>query len=293
MSEPDGGDVDAGRVATAFGSLGDENRIAILLALWREGPLSFADLQAAAGFDDSGHFNYHLDKLLEQFVEKTDDERYRLRAAGTKAIDIVHDERFAASTPTVEQPLDAVCPECGETLHATYEDGMVEIACPACSVVVHIGYFPPRGRTSRDLDDFLAAYARRLWRDFTLAHRGVCPHCSGRMDTTVDTDPDWHLSVPAMSECRDCGVLIGTTIALRLLADPDVVSFLADHGVCVDERPFWELEPCIDDSEAEIASEDPIRVVVPFAQDRETLRVTVDEGARVVATERSRRRTGD
>jgi DNA-binding transcriptional ArsR family regulator len=296
MSGPDAEpreDIDVERVASAFGSLADENRIAILLALWEGGPQGFADLQAAAGFDDSGHFNYHLDKLVGQFVERTDDDRYRLRAAGTKVIDIVHDERFAASTPSVDRPIDADCPECGATLHAHYEDGMVDISCSACHVTVHIGYFPPRGRTSRDLDAFLQAYARRLWRDFTLAHEGICPHCSGRIDTEIEVDPDWHLSVPATSECRDCGVEIGTAIGLRLLADPQVVAFLYDHGIAVDDRPFWELPFCIDDSDARVVSEDPLRVVVPIEYSAETLRVTVDEHARVVETERVSRRTGD
>jgi DNA-binding transcriptional ArsR family regulator len=283
-------DIDIERVASAFGSLADENRIVILLALWEAGPLGFADLQEAAGFDDSRHFNYHLDKMLGQFVEKTDDERYRIRAAGTKAIDIVNDERFAAATPTADRSIDADCPECGATLRAHYEDGMVDISCPECPVVVHIGYFPPRGRTSRDMDAFLLAYGRRLWRDFTLAYEGICPHCSGRIETHVDTDPDWHLSVPAMSECRDCGVTIGTTIGLRLLADPQVVAFLYDHGISVDERPFWELDFCIDDGEAWIESTEPLRVVVPIECGNETLRVTVDDHARVVETDRVTRR---
>jgi len=276
-------DLDTERVAAAFGSLADDSRIAILVALWTEGPLPFSELQTVAGFDDSGHFNYHLDQLLGQFVEK-EGEVYRLRAAGTKAIDIVFDERFAGSASTVDRELDADCPACGEGLRAHYEDGLVEIACSDCPVLVHLGYFPPRGRTTRDMEAFLDAYARRLWRDFTLAQEGVCPHCSGRIDTHVEVDPDWHLSLPAMSHCRDCEVTIGTAIGLRLLADPAVVSFLDDHDIRVDDVPFWELEFCIDDADAWIEREDPLRIVVPIERDAETLRVTVDEHARVVRT---------
>lgn len=289
MSDGVSRDIDGERAAAAFRSLADEHRIAVLVALWENGPLAFAELQAAAGFEDSGHFNYHLDKLVGQFVEK-EGERYRLRAAGTKAIDIVFDGRFAGSVASVDQPIDADCPECAAPLHAHYEDGTVEIACPECPVVVHLGYFPPRGRTARDLESFLAAYARRLWRDFTLAAEGVCPHCSGRMETHVEVDPDWHLSLPAVSDCRDCGVEIGTTIGLRLLADPEVVGFLHDHGVRVTETPFWELDFCLDDADAELLDEEPFRVVVPIERDGEVLRVTVDESARVVSTERVRTR---
>jgi len=279
-------DLDTERVASAFGSLADDSRIAILVALWTDGPLPFSALQSAAGFADSGHFNYHLDQLLGQFVEK-EGEVYRLRAAGTKAIDIVFDERFAGSADPVDRALDAACPACGAALRAHYEDGLVDISCSDCAVLVHLGYFPPRGRATRDLESFLDAYGRQLWRDFTLASEGVCPHCSGRMDTRVDVDPDWHLSLPAVSDCRDCGVTIGTTIGLRLLSDPVVVGFLHDHGIRVDDRPFWALEFCIDDADARIDEEDPLRVVVPIERGGETLRVTVDEHARVVSTSRT------
>jgi len=278
-------DVDVEQAAAAFGSLADENRIAILLALWAADELSFAELQSAAGFEDSSRFNYHLRKLLGRFVEK-DDDRYRLRAAGAKAIDIVVDERFGDTSEPVDLALDAPCPDCGSALHARYEDDAITVECPDCDCVVHLGYFPPRGRATRDPEAFLEAYARRLWRDFTLAYEGTCPRCSGRTSTRVEVDPDWHLDLPAVSDCADCGTSIGTTIGLRLLADPAVVAFLWDHGDAVDGRPFWEFPFCIDDADAEIVSEEPFRVVVPIERGGEVLRVTVDRSAQVVETAR-------
>lgn len=282
-------DVNVERAASAFGSLADESRIAILLALWESGPLSFAELQTAAGFDDSGHFNYHLDKLLDRFVEK-DDGQYRLRTPGASAIDVIFDERFGESPPSVGVDIDAGCPECHTQLHATYDDGRVVISCPDCPVLVNIGYFPPRGRLDRDPSEFFDAYGKQVWRDFTLAREGICPHCSGRMETTIAVDPDWHLQYPAMSHCQNCQVKIGTTIGVRLLTDPAVVAFLHDHDEYVDNRPFWEFEFCIDDRDASLESEDPLRVVVPISYGEETLRLTVDEHARVVETERVTRR---
>jgi DNA-binding transcriptional ArsR family regulator len=282
-------DANIERAASAFGSLADENRIAILLALWESGPLSFAELQSAAGFGDSGHFNYHLDKLLDRFVEK-DDGEYRLGTPGASAIDIVFDERFGESPPSVDVDVDATCPECGAGLHACYDDGRVVVTCHDCPVVVNIGYFPPRGRLERDPTELFAAYAKGTWRDFTLAREGICPHCSGRMETTIDVDPDWHLQYPAMSHCQNCQIDIGTTIGVRLLTDPAVVAFLHDHGEYVDDRPFWEFDFCLDDSEAWLASEGPLSVVVPITLGEETLRVTVDETVEVLETERVSRR---
>lgn len=281
--------VNVERAASAFGSLADENRIVILLALWESGPLSFAKLQAASGFKDSGHFNYHLDKLLDRFVEK-DDGKYRLRTPGASAIDVVFDERFGESPPSITVDVDANCPECAAQLYASYDDGRVVIGCPDCEVLVNIGYFPPRGRLERDPNELFAAYGKQIWRDFTLASEGICPHCSGRMETTVDIDPDWHLHYPAMSRCQNCKVPIGTTIGVRLLTDPAVVSFLYDHGEVVEQRPFWEFEFCIDDSDVWLDSEEPLRVVVPITYGDETLRVTVDEHVDVVETERVTRR---
>ena len=282
-------DVDTERAASALGSLADEDRIAILLALREGGPRSFVDLQAAAGFEDSGRFNYHLDQLVGRFVQKSE-RGYDLRAAGAKAVDIVTDERFGESPAAVDRPADADCPNCGSELRARYADENVEIACPDCSVLVHYGYFPPRGRTTRDADDLFDAYGMRLWRDFTLAYRGVCPYCSGRMETRVERDSDHHLHYPAVSDCRDCGAEIATAVGLRLLADPAVVAFFYDHGVGVDDRPFWEFAFCIDDSDVSVVADDPLRVVVPIERGGETLRVTVDDTGAVVETTRTTRR---
>lgn len=279
-------DVDTERAASAMASLADADRIAILLALREGGPRSFVELQNAAGFEDSGRFNYHLDRLLGRFVTKSE-RGYDLRAAGAKAVNIVTDERFGESPPPVDCAVDADCPNCGACLRARYEDENVEIICSECSVLVHYGYFPPRGRTTRDATDLFAAYGKRLWRDFTLAYRGVCPYCSGRMDTRVERDPHYHLQYPAVSECRDCGSEIATAVGLRLLVDPTVVAFLHEHGVGVDDRPFWEFDFCIDDSEVSVASERPFRVTVPIEQGEETLRVTVDESGDIVETSRT------
>jgi hypothetical protein len=280
-------DTDVERVAAALNSAASPDRIEILLALWRDGPLPFADLQAAAGFEDSGRFNYHLNKLLDSFVEKAGDN-YRLLGAGAKTIDVVLDARFGDSPAAIDASVAAECPNCDSGMVGRYENGTVEIVCVDCDTVVHMGYFPPRGRTSRSDEELFQAYAQRLWRDFTLAHRGVCPQCSGRTRTRIERDEDdeWHLQFPAATRCQDCEYSMRTAVGLLLFADPAVVSFLYDRGEHFEERPFWEYEFCIDDTAARIAETDPLRLVVPIRRDDETLRITVDERANVVETAR-------
>ena len=72
----------------AFKLLGDETRLAILLALWeaydphaKDNSVSFSTLYDRVSIRDSGTFTYHLDKLVGHFVEETDDG-YRLRNSG-------------------------------------------------------------------------------------------------------------------------------------------------------------------------------------------------------------------
>ncbi|MEF8791004.1 MAG: ArsR family transcriptional regulator, partial [Haloarculaceae archaeon] len=83
-SDPSGSplqSVSAGARATeAFELLGNETRLAILVALWeqyepfgRDGAVRFSELRARVGTADSGRFNYHLDRLDDHFVESTDD----------------------------------------------------------------------------------------------------------------------------------------------------------------------------------------------------------------------------
>ncbi|MWG36287.1 DUF7351 domain-containing protein [Halomarina oriensis] len=280
---------DAERAASALGSLADADRIAILLALRNGRVRPFVDLQTAAGFEDSGRFNYHLDRLLEEFVRKTE-AGYRLTAAGSKAVDIVTDERFGSTPAVVDHPLDADCPQCEGRLHGRYAEKDVELVCPDCETLVHYGYFPPRAVSGRDPEALFAAYGKVLWREFTLAARGVCPFCRGRTHTRVERGSDHHLDYPAVSACVDCDAEVATAVGLRLLADPAVVGFLADHGERVDDRPFWAFDFCIDDAAVFVVGEDPLHVAVPIHRDGETLRVTVAEDGSVVETTRVTRR---
>jgi len=273
-------EVDTEAAADAFGVLSDDSRVDILLALWDAEQSSFEDLRRAAGIDDSGRFNYHLDQLVDRFVRKTDDG-YRLTSLGANVVDLLLDARFGLSPSPIDEPTNADCPACGERLHVYYEDGDMRLACPSCETVVHYGFFPPRGRATRTAEETIDAYSRQVWRDVTLAHRGVCPHCSGRMETRIEVDPDWAIDVAARGRCRDCGAPYSFPIGLHLLAEPAVVSFLADHGTFIDERRFWELDFVYGDA-VSVVSESPPRYQVTITAGAERLEVTLDEQCVVV-----------
>ena len=75
--------------ADTFAIVGEESRLAILEALWRlDAPAAFSDLRAEVGTRDSAQFNYHLGKLTDQFVHKTD-AGYELRTAGERIVQAI------------------------------------------------------------------------------------------------------------------------------------------------------------------------------------------------------------
>jgi DNA-binding transcriptional ArsR family regulator len=70
---------DTDTVSDAFAALGDETRVDVLRALVdarRENPddpeVSFSELQARVGVEDSGRFDDHLGKLRGRYVESED-----------------------------------------------------------------------------------------------------------------------------------------------------------------------------------------------------------------------------
>jgi hypothetical protein len=78
----------------AFSALGNDIRVAILQTLWDAGEVvPYSELKASIGIDDSGRFNYHLEKLLGHFVERTE-RGYRLRAPGEQAVQAINADMF-------------------------------------------------------------------------------------------------------------------------------------------------------------------------------------------------------
>jgi len=95
-----------------FGLLSDETRD-ILRALWNgDDELAFSALYDAVDVDDSGRFNYHLDKLVGQFVAKTDDG-YEFTAAGVRVNGAIEAGSYATTGAMEPIPLESACPTCG------------------------------------------------------------------------------------------------------------------------------------------------------------------------------------
>jgi hypothetical protein len=275
--------------AEAFALVGDETRVTILEALWNvaDPPVPFSTLYDLSETDSTARFNYHLNQLTGHFVRKTA-QGYELRTAGENVVRAVVEGSFNAH-PDI-QPFDTgdACTQCGEHLMARYEDEQLAIDCPACGQTHGVYGFPPGGLLGRDDDEILTAFDRRVRHRHSLASDGVCPDCSGRMQTELSRHDGCSLDtgLRAAYTCEQCQQQFCSPIGLAVLDRPAVVSFHRDHDIDIARRPYWRLDWCVTDERLHTDSTDPWRLTVAISVDKETLSLTLDGSLRVVASER-------
>jgi len=194
---------DATRATEAFAALGDETRLAILLALWEacdptdpDDGVPFSELRERVGVSDSGRFNYHLDRLEGRFVRRVENG-YALRRSGRQLVRTVV-AGTGIEEPTLEPTeIDADCPFCGAPLAVTYEDEWLYKVCTECpgayegGGTVPDGYLAgaalaPAGLTDRTPAEAWAAALTRAYQDTKTLVEGVCNECSGPVDRILE-----------------------------------------------------------------------------------------------------------
>lgn len=295
----------------AFAILGNGTRMDVLQALWEAGePRSFADLREAVAPDDRGNFSYHLDRLTDHFVRKTD-EGYDLRFAGEQVVRAVLTGTIT-SAPSVESAeTDERCAYCGAAVEMAYEEEVISVRCTECGGVVggefpegaYMHYqFPPSGLDGRPCEE--AIDAAHVLYDSKVAPmlKGVCPECAGRVDVSYDvcddhrvgesglcSDCDARFEVWSTFECRRCHYRRKCVVWFAAVNHPAVVAFYHEHGL--DERiPFrkltWENARFVDSVDGTVVGTDPYRFRVTVSIDVDALVVAMDEDLDVLDAER-------
>lgn len=276
--------------ADAFDRLSDPVRVELLRELWLEGrhdPVPYATLQDAVGVRDSGRFNYHLQRLTDVFVEKTDDG-YQLTSAGITVVDAVQSETFAPTATVDPIPVDGDCPTCGVPFEASYEDGLFDVSCPDCGQWASSFVFPPRGVRVRDPEAAATAHGIDARSRADRAARGLCPYCGGRTTTSVHYESNRTPALLVTHQCQDCDGRVNSTAGSYAHQEPATVAFCHDHGV--DPRgPSWRYEWCLDSDATTVEQTGPLRVTVTLAIDGDELRLTFDETGDLVGEERVER----
>lgn len=308
----------AGPHATsAFGLVANETRLATLLALWEAyephastTALSFTELRDRVGIRQGSQFNYHLDKLVGEFVRKTD-EGYDLTPTGLRLV-----QSIIAGTgiedPMVEPTeVDDTCELCGAPTAITYQESRVYQVCTDCP-----GGFPdsdhpegaltgwtfePTGVTGRTAEELFAASTVKNYGRIALRFEGICPDCSGPVEWSFDVcgehDPPADGGCPncgrdeavlAKESCRICKSSGQGSPGIKVLFHPAVISFFYDHGIEIGFTGDTEYADVVrtmnlvEEFDEEVVSTEPLCVRVTVTYDSDELRLLLDENMDVV-----------
>lgn len=280
-------DVDFGEGADeAFSVLANETRLAILQELWwADGPLPFSDLRERVGAEDSGRFNYHLKKLTDHFVDRTDDG-YELRTAAIRVLGAVFAGTYSGIEETVGPvPVDTDCYDCGGPVEALYEDGQVAVRCSECGTPYIDFPVPPgilEGRDRETLPIVFSQYVRSVVRH---AATGFCPFCLGPMIPSLGSEGiEERGMVGAKYVCDRCDTQINAMVGAVVLDHPDVVRFYDDRGIDVRTTPLWEIDWLYDENASRYDDEEPPTATVVVELDGDHLTLHVDEDLQVIET---------
>ncbi|WP_435067509.1 winged helix-turn-helix domain-containing protein [Haloplanus sp. C73] len=284
----------------AFTLLANQTRIKIIRALGEVSTpgapeaLAFSELRRRADISGSGRFNYHLGKLVGEFVEETE-SGYRLNYAGIRVYQAIKAGTFTDRVRREPFELDDDCHVCGASQEAAYLDGTFRVRCADddCGATFYRYFCPPSSLTDRERAGVLRAANERLQREIASMAKGVCPWCSGRMTSRVlPTDAEMPLrDNPAIEHrvlhaCETCDGSVYTRLGGLLVTHPAVVAFYHDHAIDVTRRHIWSLPFAASDERTTVTSEDPWRATVRIDCGDDTLRIRLDDDPSVVETAR-------
>lgn len=216
----------------AFSILGDETRLSILLELADAGPgeaVSFSELRERVGIEDSGRFNYHLDKLGDGFIERTE-EGYIARTSALAVLSAVHAGTYGSDGGEYESESAFDCPECDRRLTTRYETDHFSLECEEHGIV--LGYpTPPGAFTGRTLEELLEVVISRMVTTLDLVRQGICPRCWGRtsVEYPVGGEEGGEVDVWVDISCTRCWLETTPPLKSLLAGIPAVRALYDEH----------------------------------------------------------------
>lgn len=274
--------------AEAFSLLGDDVRIEIIAVLAEDtrNPLPFSELHERVGLADSGQFNYHLSKLVGQFVSKSD-EGYELTVAGDRLARAIKAGLYTTSPAIEPFDVDGTCIECSESsLQASYADEKVTITCSACGHEKLKVSAPPSLFRGRDPAEALDAFEQWSFQRVKQAVSGICPFCGGPITKGITEQTADHITLDVLPEmtCTVCDHHVLTTFEAIARRDPTVESFYDQHNLHLQSKHYWEGKDEFTEQNLERISADPFRMQVTFEADGHICTAEIDDSLTVVKT---------
>ena len=292
----------------AFSILGDDTRLRILRVLGdADGAMQFSDLQSAVGYEASGNFSYHLEKLTGNFIEKTD-EGYALQLPGRRVITAIQSGLIREERVRERAEIEEPCLLCGGTVEVELGPGGVAKYCTACPGVFRDrregakadnGYLgtlglPPAGFHERSPEE--AYRAAQLWANLARMARshGICPKCSAALEQDIEVCEDHDadqgvcaacgmtLQVHLHSECTNCIYHIHEGIGARFYGRSPMLSFLLDAGANPVSSTATERPPF----DHAVDAHDPFRGRFIYYGDDELFEIIFDDSMELVEVTR-------
>lgn len=305
-------------ITDAFKLLGNETRLAILLALWESwdphaehNAVSFSELRDSVGVRQGAQFNYHLDKLVGRFVRKTT-EGYELTSSARKLVQgIIAGTGIDQSTLNPTE-VDVACSYCGAPTAITYENAYVYQVCTECSGEnipgdehpdgLLVGWtFEPTGLSNRTAEEVFTASTIKTFGRIVMRFEGICPDCSAPVEWSLDICEDHEPSangrcpncegshkITARETCTVCKSRGFGNPGIKLLFHPAVVSFFYRHGIEVGFTGHTGFKDVIrtmhlaEEFEEEVVSTDPLRIQVTVSRDSDELHLLLDRDMNVL-----------
>ena len=296
-----------------FKPLGNELRIEILLALAQASePLPFTTLQEQLGIEDSGKFNYHINELTTHFIRKTG-RGYELRHPGRAIIRTIREGAIASDPVIPPRLIDLPCPFCGADQEFSYADEKLQLRCSNCDGTVGEPYEPGTlmsyelpaagllGRTERDV----AAAAHRLYDAEVIAMTGgVCPRCSGTVESEFELCEDHDTENEDI--CRTCHTRYLSWVVytcsncsharqfppwFKAFQLPEVIAFFHEAAGFTRELPFPKF--LTDDGTdfrqvtEEVRNTDPVELAITLCLDDAYCTVVIDEDLDVTVEDKT------
>lgn len=314
----------------AFKLLGNETRLAILLALWdvydpqgSNDAVPFSELYDHVNVRDTGNFSYHLDKMVGHYVRETTGG-YQLRNAGHKIVQAVIAGTGMTELTIPPTEIDRSCHRCGASVELSYEDDQLYHSCTECEgnigpdspegtpVGTLVAWdFDPAGLVGRTPDDVYVASTIAFLQDLGLLSRGLCPACSGPVEGSLHIC-DRH-EAAAGKLCPACGTRDEVRVSYvcsvckhgasfpvqaAIHDHPATVAFYYDHGIVRtydldDPEECGRLWDLLLQQEHALVSTDPVRVRVTVPCGDDELHLTLDEDLTVTDVSRAHRETVD
>ncbi|ELZ78935.1 MULTISPECIES: DUF7351 domain-containing protein [Haloferax] len=277
----------------AFALLGHEIRLDILRAFFeRYSPvdpdsrsdvreqrtLSYAELMAATEMEDSGKFNYHLEKLRDVYIEEVA-EGYVPTASAIALYEAVIANRPTESIPA-DFDIEESCPNCESGLRGKYEQEFLTVECPACDLFWGATYrFPKNGLAVREGEGVYKALYDRMMHHVGLARTGQCPSCAGITSVTVPRERLDEDSTPtAEFTCETCSWFITVDIVSALQFEPQVTKALTELGVPLSKSSSMRAtERVLPDVTGWVSSGDPFYATISITYGDAVAEITVSD----------------